>query len=330
MSQKFHIDKNGKPAVCHAKKMPCPLGGEESHFESEEKAQIEADYRNEAEIILSEEYSETILKRHKKNPVIRQQLVLEYGTKIPYDNDYRVREAQILNGQYLEEAFKEESTRKIAEEYLKKVAELDGKINPVKVKLFNDNEYNVLITKPILNEAGDLMYQVDPEKSSEAFSKELQKCYDNSPSGKQVSVKSPNELKEETHFMLVNSTGGSGAIVTKNKEISGVFSNKPKERFIKKSFPILRNNNGTWLNCYNTFLPKVYEKEGMSVVGTMPYNPEYEPPGFNREYFYNNFPQIRDGLIFMSFDKKEVKHFEEWDDVEQYAKGEKDENYYSI
>lgn len=49
MTQKFHIDKNGKPAPCHATKRPCPLGGEEVHFDSMEDAQAYADKMNEQE-----------------------------------------------------------------------------------------------------------------------------------------------------------------------------------------------------------------------------------------------------------------------------------------
>lgn len=49
---KFHINKNGVPAPCRATKRKCPLGGEsgtESHFDSKEEAQEEADKRNQSE-----------------------------------------------------------------------------------------------------------------------------------------------------------------------------------------------------------------------------------------------------------------------------------------
>lgn len=36
---KFHINKQGIPAPCKAKKGNCPLGGEASHFDSQEEAQ---------------------------------------------------------------------------------------------------------------------------------------------------------------------------------------------------------------------------------------------------------------------------------------------------
>lgn len=47
---KFHINKNGVPAPCHAKKGNCPLGGDsgnENHYESQEEAQNAVDLANE-------------------------------------------------------------------------------------------------------------------------------------------------------------------------------------------------------------------------------------------------------------------------------------------
>lgn len=35
---KFHINKNGKPAICRAKEGNCPLGGSDTHFPSKEDA----------------------------------------------------------------------------------------------------------------------------------------------------------------------------------------------------------------------------------------------------------------------------------------------------
>lgn len=49
---RFHINKHGIPAPCHAKEGNCPLGGEtggENHFDTQEEAQMAADQINEAE-----------------------------------------------------------------------------------------------------------------------------------------------------------------------------------------------------------------------------------------------------------------------------------------
>ena len=44
---KFHINKHGVPAPCKAKKGNCPYGGEDSHYKSQEEAQIAIDQTNE-------------------------------------------------------------------------------------------------------------------------------------------------------------------------------------------------------------------------------------------------------------------------------------------
>ena len=38
MANKWHISKSGKPAICTAKMYPCPLGGIEEHYETQEDA----------------------------------------------------------------------------------------------------------------------------------------------------------------------------------------------------------------------------------------------------------------------------------------------------
>lgn len=46
---KFHINKHGVPAPCKATKGNCPLGGNDSHFSSEEEAQTFVNNRMESE-----------------------------------------------------------------------------------------------------------------------------------------------------------------------------------------------------------------------------------------------------------------------------------------
>lgn len=46
---KFHIDKHGVPAPCKATKGNCPLGGDDTHFDSQEAAQEYIDNKNESE-----------------------------------------------------------------------------------------------------------------------------------------------------------------------------------------------------------------------------------------------------------------------------------------
>ena len=46
---KFHINKHGVPAPCKAKPGNCPLGGDETHFNSLEEAQVAINRINEEE-----------------------------------------------------------------------------------------------------------------------------------------------------------------------------------------------------------------------------------------------------------------------------------------
>lgn len=46
---KFHINKHGVPSPCRAQKGNCPYGGEDSHYDSMEEAQIAANKMNEAD-----------------------------------------------------------------------------------------------------------------------------------------------------------------------------------------------------------------------------------------------------------------------------------------
>lgn len=46
---KYHIRKDGTPGICTAENS-CPLGGEEEHFDSFDKAMDYADKKNKAEI----------------------------------------------------------------------------------------------------------------------------------------------------------------------------------------------------------------------------------------------------------------------------------------
>lgn len=46
---RYHINKHGVPAICRAKPGNCPLGGDESHFSSQEEAQEHADKINSQE-----------------------------------------------------------------------------------------------------------------------------------------------------------------------------------------------------------------------------------------------------------------------------------------
>ena len=63
INMKYHINKKGIPAVCHAEKGPCPLGGADNHFSTKEEAQKVSDERN-ADNYLTLNQNEFKLKKH--------------------------------------------------------------------------------------------------------------------------------------------------------------------------------------------------------------------------------------------------------------------------
>ena len=64
---KFHINSQGKPAICKAKKGNCPFGGYDSHYSSLEKAQEAADKQNEKEFNLLPDKSVNSEKNDEKS-----------------------------------------------------------------------------------------------------------------------------------------------------------------------------------------------------------------------------------------------------------------------
>lgn len=101
MSKKFHINKHGVPAPCRATKGNCPLGGDESHFDSKEAAQEYADkvnaenhgtlpgasqyemelneFENELDEVTTTERAAFDSSLTYENPKIREKLEKEFG-----------------------------------------------------------------------------------------------------------------------------------------------------------------------------------------------------------------------------------------------------------
>lgn len=111
---KYHIDKNGKPAVCKATKRPCPLGGSDVHFDSAEDAQAYADEQNAKEFgllsgeakpaVSKERMSELMDKAENNHYKYTQEYYL--GHRFEHDSynefldsvNYKVREAFEITG----------------------------------------------------------------------------------------------------------------------------------------------------------------------------------------------------------------------------------------
>lgn len=118
----------------------------------------------------------------------------------------------------------------------------------------------------------------------------------------------------------MNENGTSGAIVTNDDEISAAFANGKKENFIKRCFPELIKNGGYWLNCFNTYLPGIYDSVGFKEVSNIPSSEKVLPDDFDKETMYKKYPQIKEKLLYMSIKYRGIKSFEDWNGAENYAK----------
>lgn len=186
------------------------------------------------------------------------------------------------------------------------------------VMVVNEDYHTFAISAISKTENGNLVYELDLKRNAYGFSKALRKAYDSSREGKQVTPKSAKELKDETKTAIINEEMNSGAIVTNHGEISAVFA-KGGSGFVKKYFPTLKEKGGYWVNCFNTYLPRIYEEQGFKKVASIPFNEDFLPKEFDKNYMYSKFKDIKNGLQFMSLYEKPFKKFEDWDEAEKYT-----------
>lgn len=144
----------------------------------------------------------------------------------------------------------------------------------------------------------------------------VQRVYDDSYTGKQVTVPSEEELKNDyqSFHILVNGLAGVG--VKHDGEIAGLHSlnNKtvqhPQRNVSPCLFGAVTKHGGTWLECFGTWLPKVYEDQGLTPTARIPFNREYAPE--NWDYGELGEPD----LVFMALgDHDSVPRFEDFDDA---------------
>lgn len=337
---KYHRKADGTLGVCKAKNGRCPYAGDAEHIYADNvaDAQNQLDKINEemveADTILSANNG-NVKGIKSNNPYIIAEQIRQYGMKYPKSDNVHIQIAQIQNGQHLEEYINDPKLKDEIKGYYQNQASLgngsfeDNKYifkKPKNRKLNSDNPNRYNIKAIIFSEDGPV-YECDMNNTAKAYAKELEHCYNSSVAGRAVTKKTPNELIEETKYVLVSTDGHAGALVTHNGEIGAVFSNgrqyssKSSSHIIKKTFSTLKANGGKWLNCYNTNLPSLYAEQGLYVNSYLDINEDYVPDEYKTEEFINMFPNFNKGVVFMSVEKKPVKRFKNWEDAEEYTKG---------
>lgn len=147
--------------------------------------------------------------------------------------------------------------------------------------------------------------EINGQKPSVEIKKELQKCFDNGDAGKQVYVPEDlSEIDENYEKYFIDSSGNSGGGLKKNGEIAALYSNSDpnddSERGTARA--IVRtaiDNGGTYLECFETFLPKIYAREGMVKVSSNPFNETYQPTGWNKDGLMDSYNGGKPSVIFM-------------------------------
>ena len=276
--------------------------------------------------ILNEKQFKNYCRRVKPNVTLQQfiksNFVVKVNRPIINNKNKRTNEMQIALSKH-----GTEDRVRLVNDLKKELKESDKEYlrldKPIRTKLAPNNDNDFTILGISLDTQDKLIFHIDMNKSAKGFSQELQKCYDATPEGKQVSLKKPHELINQTKYAIINENGNSGAIVTNDGEISAVFTNGEKESFIKRCFPNLIKNGGYWLNCFNSYLPGVYASVGFKEVSNIPFSEGALPDEFDKEVMYKRYPNIKEKLLFMSIKNKEVKSFTDWNGAENYAKGSK-------
>lgn len=99
-------------------------------------------------------------------------------------------------------------------------------------------------------------------------------------------------------------------------EIAGLHSSNdnsvqhPQHNVSPCLFGAATKHGGKWLECFDTWLPRVYEKQGLTPVARIPFNREYAPKNWN----YGKLGEP--DLVFMALgDHDSVPRFKDFDDA---------------
>lgn len=128
--------------------------------------------------------------------------------------------------------------------------------------------------------------------------------------GEQVYVYPVEEY--QSMKMFLSRDGLSGIAVKPDGDIVSVFVN-PKAKLADlvggRSHGMLelaKQNGGTKLDAFDTFLPKLYAKHGFKVVGRDKWNEMYKPDKWNKEFF-KNWNNGEPDVVYMQYEAPAVR-----------------------
>lgn len=175
---------------------------------------------------------------------------------------------------------------------------------------------------------GHTVLEVAGPTSARSYSSGLTRRYDKDAAGKQLTQATPGELQRDFHTRLVLADGRAGAAVRNNGEIAAVYSDGSSRGTTQALLPIAIERGGTHLECFNTFLPRLYARSGFVTVAAIPFNREFAPPGWDYEEMKDVAPPHGEpDITFMvtqqqyeKFGRPEPKAFQDYDEADEYTR----------
>lgn len=175
---------------------------------------------------------------------------------------------------------------------------------------------------------GHTVLEVTGPTSARSYSGGLAERYTQDAAGKQVTRATPTELQRDFPTMLVLADGRAGAAVRLSGEISAVYSDGSSRGATRALLPIAAERGGTHLECFDTFLPKIYTRSGFVKVASIPFNRDFAPDGWDYSAMSRVAPPRGEpDITFMltqdqyeKLGRPEPRSFQDYDEADEYTR----------
>lgn len=175
---------------------------------------------------------------------------------------------------------------------------------------------------------GHTVLEVAGTTSARTFNKGLRERYDEDEVGKQVTRASAKELQEDFATLLVLADGRAGAGIRHTGEIASVYSNSNATKVVQAILPLAVKHGGTHLECFNTFLPKLYARSGFVPVASIPFNREFAPEGWDYSVMSRVAPPRGEPDVVFMVSKEQyenlgcpaIREFSDYDEADEYTR----------
>lgn len=138
-----------------------------------------------------------------------------------------------------------------------------------------------------------IIYQVDPKESADCFHNGQTYCYHETAYGKQVTIDDHEDI-QKVQTAYITSDGQAGGYVKEDGEFGGLFSTKKSQHRVSNAIlDVVMEHDGdrvSHLECFDTFLPKIYQRNNFQAVAHIPFDDKYAPEGWDYQAMekYNN------------------------------------------